>query len=105
MRTLSRRGKGPTALGRMLEAAPLDFSDPDGLRRLMEGAGVFYNTYWIRYARGAYTFDRAVDNTKTLLEAASRAGVGRIVHFSVANAPRRDPDCPISGASGGLRRY
>ena len=86
VRTLSRRGKGPTALGRMLEAAPLDFSDPGGLRRSMEGAGVLYNTYWIRFARGQTTFDLAVENTRTLLEAAKQAGVGRIVHFSVANA-------------------
>ena len=86
VRTLSRRGKGPTALGRMLETAPLDFSEPDSLRRSMEGAGVLYNTYWIRYARGQTTFDLAVENTRTLLEAAKGAGVGRIVHFSVANA-------------------
>ena len=49
------------------------------------GAGVFYNTYWVRYAHGGVTFDLAVENTKTLFEAALRAGVGRIVHFSVTN--------------------
>ena len=49
------------------------------------GAGVFYNTYWIRYAHGRITFDLAVENTRTLFEAAKRAGVGRIVHFSVTN--------------------
>ena len=69
-----------------VEAAPLDFSDPDGLVRSMQGAGVLYNTYWIRYARGLTTFDLAVDNTGRLFEAAKRAGVGRIVHFSVTNA-------------------
>ena len=52
----------------------------------MQGAGVFYNTYWTRFARGRTTFDLAVENTRTLFEAAERAGVGRIVHFSVANA-------------------
>ena len=31
------------------------------------------------------TFDRAAENTRTLFEAAQRAGVGRIVHFSVTN--------------------
>ena len=31
------------------------------------------------------TFDLAVENTRTLFEAAKRAGVGRIVHFSVTN--------------------
>ena len=51
----------------------------------MQGAGVFYNTYWIRYAHGRITFDLAVENTRTLFEAAKRAGVGRIVHFSVTN--------------------
>ena len=51
----------------------------------MLGAGVFYNTYWIRYAHGRITFDLAVENTRTLFEAAKSAGVGRIVHFSVTN--------------------
>ena len=71
--------------GGRVEVAPLDFSDPDGLRRSMQGAGVFYNTYWIRYAHGRTTFDLAVENTRTLFEAAKSAGVGRIVHFSVTN--------------------
>ena len=51
--------------------APMDFSDPDGLRRAMEGAGVLYNTYWIRFAHRQTTFDHAVENTRTLFEAAS----------------------------------
>ena len=76
-----------------VEAAPLDFSDPDGLCRSMEGAGVFYNTYWIRYAHGRVTFDLAVENTRTLFEAAAGAGVGRIVHFSVSN-PSTGLDLP-----------
>ena len=67
-------------------AYPLDFSDPDGLRRSMEGAGLLYNTYWIRFGRGRNTFDQAVENSRVLLDAAVDAGVGRVVHFSVANA-------------------
>ena len=86
VRTLSRRPAGTNPLGDLVETMPLDFSDPDGLRRSMEGAGVFYNTYWIRYARGQVTFDIAVENSWTLFEAAARAGVGRIVHFSVTNS-------------------
>ena len=69
-----------------MSAAPLDFSDPDGLRRSMLEAGVFYNTYWVRFGRGRNTFDQAVANSKVLFDAAAKAGVGRIVHFSVANA-------------------
>ena len=85
VRTLTRRPAGSHPLGGQVEEAPLDFSDPDGLRRSMEGADVLYNTYWIRYARGRMTFDRAVENTGTLFEAAVEAGVRRIIHFSVTN--------------------
>ena len=85
VRTLTRSPDAEDPFGGQVEVAPLDFSDPDGLRRSMLGAGVFYNTYWIRYAHGRITFDLAVENTRTLFEAAKRAGVGRIVHFSVTN--------------------
>ena len=85
VRTLTRNPNAENPFGGRVEVAPLDFSDPDGLRRSMQGAGVFYNTYWVRYAHGRITFDLAVENTGTLFEAARRAGVGRIVHFSVTN--------------------
>ena len=85
VRTLTRSPNAEDPLADHVEAAPLDFSDPDGLSRSMQGAGVLYNTYWIRYAHGRITFDLAVENTRTLFEAAKRAGVGRIVHFSVTN--------------------
>lgn len=89
VRTLSRQPAGHNPLGELLETVPLDFSDPDGLRRSMEGAGVLYNTYWIRYARGGVTFDHAVENSRALFGAAVGAGVGRIVHFSVTNPSNR----------------
>ena len=85
VRTLSRRPPGRNPLGSLVEMAPLDFSDPDGLRLSMQGAGVFYNTYWVRYAHGRITFDLAVENTRMLFAAAQRAGVDRVVHFSVTN--------------------
>ena len=72
--------------GGRVEAALLDFSDRDGLRRSMEGAGVLYNTYWVRFARGETTFKRAVENSRALFGAARDAGVGRIVHVSITNA-------------------
>ena len=86
VRTLTRNPDRESPFGGPVEAAPLDFSDPDGLRRSMQGAGVLYNTYWIRFGRGRNTFDHAVENSKVLFDAAAKAGVGRIVHFSVANA-------------------
>ena len=85
VRTLTRSPNAEDPFAGHVEAAPLDFSGPDGLVRSMQGAGVLYNTYWIRYERGLTTFELAVENTRTLFEAAKRAGVGRIVHFSVTN--------------------
>ena len=86
VRTLSRHPDSRNDFGGLLQAAPLDFSDPEGLRRWMQGADVFYNTYWIRFPHGQTTFDDAVENTRTLFHAAERAGIKRIVHFSVSNA-------------------
>ena len=86
VRTLTRDTRRESPFGDVVEALPLDFSDPDGLRRSMEGVGVLYNTYWIRFGRGRNTFEQAVENSRVLFQAARQAGVGRIVHFSVANA-------------------
>ena len=85
VRTLTRRPDQPNPFGGAVQAAPLDFSDPEGLRRSMEGVGVFYNTYWMRFARGRSTFDHAVENSKRLFDAAEKEGVERIVHISVTN--------------------
>ena len=85
VKTLTRRPAGSHSLGGRVEEGPFDFSDLGGLCRSLEGADVLYNTYWIRYARGRMTFDRAVENTGTLFEAAAIAGARRIVHFSVVN--------------------
>ena len=86
VRTLTRKPDRECPFGGLVPAAPLDFSDPDGLCRSMQGAGVLYNTYWIRFGRAGNTFEQAVENSWILFDAAVRAGVGRIVHFSVANA-------------------
>ncbi len=86
VRALTRRPDRGDSFGDLVETAPLDFSDPDGLRRSMQGAGVLYNTYWVRFPRGRTTFDLAVENSNALFEAAESAGVDRVVHFSVANA-------------------
>jgi NADH dehydrogenase len=85
VRSLSRRDVPGDPLRERIEVAPLDLDDPD-----LRGATALYNTYWIRFERGAATFDQAVDNTIRLFEAARRAGVERIVHISVANADRAD---------------
>ena len=85
-RTLTRHPDSRNEFGDRVEAAPLDFSAPDGLRQSMQGASVLYNTYWVRFPHGQTGFDHAVENTRTLFQAAERAGVERIVHLSVSNA-------------------
>ncbi len=86
VKTLTARPVSQDPFGGRVEAAPLDFSDLDALRRSMEGADVLFNTYWVRFGRGRTTFDRAVANSQALFEAAEKAGVGRIVHVSITNA-------------------
>ena len=86
VKTLTGHPDRGDPFGGQVEAAPLDFSDPDGLSRSMQGATVFFNTYWVRFERGRTTFDRAVENSGVLFEAARKAGISRIVHISVSHA-------------------
>jgi nucleoside-diphosphate-sugar epimerase len=66
-----------------IETHPYTFNDRDALVRVFTGATTFYNTYWVRYVHGGTTYDQAVNNTQILIEAASQAGVERIVHISI----------------------
>ena len=99
VRTLTRSLDRQDPFDGSVKAYPLDFSDPDGLCRSMEGANVLYNTYWIRFGRGRTTFDQAVRNSKVLFDAAANACVERIVHFSVANASS-ESKLPYFGGKG-----
>ncbi|MCC7531724.1 MAG: NAD(P)H-binding protein [Candidatus Melainabacteria bacterium] len=63
----------------------LDFDDARSLAEKLDGAQVFYNTYWVRFNRGPTSFEKAVRNTGILLEALRMAGVTRLVHLSVTN--------------------
>jgi uncharacterized protein YbjT (DUF2867 family) len=91
VRTLTRREAPEDPLAARIETAPLQFHDRDALGNALRGAVVLYNTYWLRFERGASTFARAVENTRTLLRAAAEAGVERVVHVSVTNASEDSP--------------
>lgn len=69
-----------------IRTASLAFDDPASLAAAFAGVDTFYNTYWIRFERGGLTFDQIIGRTRTLLAAATQAGVRRIVHVSVVNA-------------------
>lgn len=89
VRTLTRRPQPSHPLARRVEVAPLAFAD--SLVESLRGADTLYTTYWVRFERGHATFDAAVSNIGVLLDAATRAGIRRIVHVSVANPDELSP--------------
>lgn len=76
-----------------IEIRPLDFDDQIGLVESLEGVTTLYNTYWVRFAHKQIDHDLAVENSRTLFQAAKRAGVQRIVHVSITH-PSTDSPLP-----------
>lgn len=83
--TLTGHPDRPNPFDVAIPAFPFNFQDPTALTKTLEGVHTLYNTYWIRFAHGEMTFDRAVANSKTLFDAAKAAGVERIIHVSITN--------------------
>jgi uncharacterized protein YbjT (DUF2867 family) len=91
--TLTNHPNRPDPFNGKVKAFPLAFDDENGLIASLRGADVLINTYWIRFDKGNNTQPKAVENTKTLVNAAVKAGVKRIVHISIAN-PSPDSHLP-----------
>jgi len=89
--TLTNRVDRENAFGHQVKALPFNFNRPEKLTDSLRGAKTMYNTYWIRFARGQVTFDKAVENGKTLITAAEEAGIRRIVHISITNPSEDSP--------------
>ena len=87
------QGSAGDPYGGQVEAIPFDFDRPGALADGLRGVDTLYNTYWIRFASGATTFERAVQNSRTLVQAAAEAGVRRLVHISITN-PSADSPLP-----------
>ncbi len=101
--TLARRVDRADPIALRLAIHPLDFAAPDHLADALSGVDTLFNTYWIRFPRGASTFERAVKHSSTLFAAACRAGVRRLVHISVVNADT-EAETPYMRAKGELER-
>ncbi|MDH3306884.1 MAG: NAD(P)H-binding protein [Acidimicrobiia bacterium] len=90
VRTLTNSIHRANPFGNAVEVHPIDFDDHERLVESLRGASALYNTYWVRYDYRSGTrdfgYDLAVSNTRTLFDCARSAGVGRVVHVSVANA-------------------
>lgn len=85
VRTLTRRPADGHPLGGRVDTFDLRF-DEARLIAALAGVDTLYNTYWRRFPRPGVGFDDIVDQSKTLIGAASKAGLRRIVQFSVSNA-------------------
>ena len=91
VRTLTNHPERENPFGDRVRVFPYHFEDPDQLIETLRGASVLINTYWVRFPHGAATFESAVQNTRTLIDAARNAGVKRIVHVSIANPSIQSP--------------
>ncbi|NOZ06324.1 MAG: NAD(P)H-binding protein, partial [Chloroflexi bacterium] len=104
VKTLTGHPDRPNPFGQdRVEAVPFNFDKPDELRESLRGVSTLYNTYWVRFSHGPVTFERAVQNTKTLIEAASAAGVGRFIHVSITN-PSLDSSLPYFSGKAQLEQ-
>jgi uncharacterized protein YbjT (DUF2867 family) len=93
VRTLTRRPPDGHPLGGRVEAVPLRFDEEESLIAALRGVDTLYNTYWRRFPRPGAGFADIVAQSGLLIDAASKAGVRRVVQFSVSNA---SADAPTS---------
>lgn len=91
VRTLTNHPRHENEFGDRVEVFPYAFDQPEQLIQAFHGASTLINTYWVRFPRGKTTFETAVLNTRTLISAAKKAGVQRIVHVSIANPSPQSP--------------
>jgi len=83
--TLTRRPARVHPLQSKIRAVDLDFSKPEEIGGNLQGVDALVNTYWVRFNHPGSTFGEAIANTRTMLQAAKKAGVRRFVHLSVSN--------------------
>ena len=91
VRTLTNHPSLDIELEKQIETFPLNFDNSQRLVNSLKGATTLYNTYWIRFEHGNITFDKAIENSKILINAAVNAGIKRIVHISITNPNENSP--------------
>lgn len=103
VKTLTGHPDRPNPFGDRVSIAPFNFDYPGALTESLRGAAALVNTYWVRFAHGEVTFDKAVENTRLLIQAARDAGVRRLVHVSITN-PSEDSPLPYFRGKGLLEK-
>ncbi|MBN8582362.1 MAG: NAD(P)H-binding protein [Anaerolineae bacterium] len=91
--TLTNHPNRPNPFNGKVSAFPLNFANETELIENLRGVDVLVNTYWVRFDKGTNTQPQAVENTRVLVQAATKAGVKRMVHISIAN-PSADSHLP-----------
>lgn len=91
VKTLTGRSDLENPFGSRVTTSPFNFDNLNFLTESLLGTTTLYNTYWVRFPYRGITFDRAVENSKTLFKAAENAGVRRIVHISITNPSEESP--------------
>jgi len=104
VRTLTGHPDRENPFGDQVKAFPYNFDKPEELVESLYGVDTLYNNYWIRFPYNKMNFDRAVDNTKTLIESAKNAGVKKLVHISITNADEKSP-LPYFRGKGNVERF
>jgi len=91
----------PHPLQSRVEATAYSFDDPVALARSLEGVTTVYNTYWVRFDRGATTFANATANSQTLFHAARRGRVS--ASFTSASPTPRSSHAALLSRQGPRR--
>ncbi len=97
VRTLTNHPNRTNPFGDRVKAFSYDFDHPQRLIETLRGTNTLYSTYWVRYPFAGLTFEKAVENSKILFQAAKQAGVRRIVHVSIANPSKSSALAYYSG--------
>ncbi|GMI15585.1 hypothetical protein TrLO_g14945 [Triparma laevis f. longispina] len=69
-----------------VHTTPLNFNDKTSMSKALEGVDVFYCTYWIRFEKDGDSHSAAAERVKRAFEAASEAGVKKVVFSSHTRA-------------------
>ena len=90
VKTITTHPDKPNPFGSLVSAHPYNFENPDLLTQTLAGSEVLYNTYWVRFNYRNWSFDKALNNTRTLFSCAKKAGIKKIIHISVTNPSETD---------------
>lgn len=90
VKTITTHPNKPNPFGDKVKASNYHFDNPDRLTQELNGCEVLFNTYWVRFNYRQWSFDKALEHTKTLFNCAKKAGIKQIVQISVTNPTETD---------------